>query len=114
MYYLSIPLNKKKNRNFRTKEIEIEKGPDGFGFSIVGGYGSAHGNLPICIRKIFPNSRASIDGRLHEGDIIIAINNIDITKFKHDQVVELLKNINGKVRLLIYDMNNSSSSSTTS
>ena len=99
---------------YRTKEIVIEKGSDGLGFSIVGGYGSIHGNLPICIRKIFPNSPTSIDGRLNEGDIILAVNNIDITKLSHDNVVDLLKNVNGKVKLLIYEMNNISTTTTSS
>lgn len=99
---------------YRTKEIEIEKGPDGLGFSIVGGYGSIHGNLPICIRKIFDHGQASIDGRLNEGDIILAVNDIDVTRLPHDHVVDILKNVHGKVKLLIYQTNNSPSSTSSS
>ncbi|KAG8555014.1 hypothetical protein GDO81_017543, partial [Engystomops pustulosus] len=35
------------------KMIHLEKGPDGLGFSIVGGYGSPHGDLPIYVKTIF-------------------------------------------------------------
>lgn len=35
------------------KIIALEKGSDGLGFSIVGGYGSPHGDLPIYVKTIF-------------------------------------------------------------
>lgn len=41
---------------FRTpppKIITLEKGSEGLGFSIVGGYGSPHGDLPIYVKTIF-------------------------------------------------------------
>lgn len=41
---------------FRTpppKIISLEKGSEGLGFSIVGGYGSPHGDLPIYVKTIF-------------------------------------------------------------
>lgn len=90
---------------YRTKEIEIEKGPDGLGFSIVGGHGSVHGNLPVCVRKIFDKGAASVDGRLREGDIILAVNGIDLGGLTRDQVVDILKNVTGKVKLLVYEGN---------
>ena len=88
---------------FRTKEIEIEKSSDGLGFSIVGGFGSAHGNLPICVRKIFEKGAAAEDGRLREGDILLTVNGIDLGGLTHDQVVDILKTVSGKVKLLVYE-----------
>lgn len=35
------------------KTIILERGPDGLGFSIVGGYGSPHGDLPIYVKTVF-------------------------------------------------------------
>lgn len=35
------------------KTITLERGPDGLGFSIVGGYGSPHGDLPIYVKTVF-------------------------------------------------------------
>uniref|UniRef100_A0A3Q1FDM0 Multiple PDZ domain crumbs cell polarity complex component n=1 Tax=Acanthochromis polyacanthus TaxID=80966 RepID=A0A3Q1FDM0_9TELE len=45
-------------------------GPDGLGFSIVGGYGSPHGDLPIYVKT----GAAAEDGRLKRGDQIMAVN----------------------------------------
>lgn len=87
----------------RTKEIIIEKGPDGLGFSIVGGYGSVHGNLPICVRKIFEKGAAALDGRLREGDILLAVNGTELNGLTHDQVVDILKNVTGSVKFLVFE-----------
>lgn len=35
------------------KSISLERGPDGLGFSIVGGFGSPHGDLPIYVKTVF-------------------------------------------------------------
>lgn len=35
------------------KTITLERGPDGLGFSIVGGHGSPHGDLPIYVKTVF-------------------------------------------------------------
>lgn len=35
------------------KTITLDRGADGLGFSIVGGYGSPHGDLPIYVKTVF-------------------------------------------------------------
>ncbi|KAF0029404.1 hypothetical protein F2P81_018509 [Scophthalmus maximus] len=35
------------------KSITLDRGPDGLGFSIVGGHGSPHGDLPIYVKTVF-------------------------------------------------------------
>lgn len=35
------------------KTITLDRGPDGLGFSIVGGFGSPHGDLPIYVKTVF-------------------------------------------------------------
>lgn len=75
------------------------------GFSIVGGYQSVHGNFPICVRKIFDKGAAANDGRLREGDILLTVNGTELSGLTHDQVVDILKNVSGMVRLLVFEGN---------
>ena len=37
----------------RARSICLEKGSEGLGFSIVGGFGSPHGDLPIYVKTVF-------------------------------------------------------------
>lgn len=45
------------------KTITLERGSSGLGFSIVGGFGSPHGDLPIYIKTIFNKVREHPPGR---------------------------------------------------
>lgn len=42
------------------KIIVLEKGSDGLGFSIVGGFGSPQGDLPIYVKTIFAKVLSNI------------------------------------------------------
>jgi len=39
------------------RNISLEKGSEGLGFSIVGGFGSPHGDLPIYVKTVFSKVR---------------------------------------------------------
>lgn len=45
------------------KTITLERGSSGLGFSIVGGFGSPHGDLPIYIKTVFNKVREHPAGR---------------------------------------------------
>ncbi|KAF2978376.1 hypothetical protein EK904_005470, partial [Melospiza melodia maxima] len=77
------------------KIITLEKGSDGLGFSIVGGYGSPHGDLPIYVKTIFAKGAAADDGRLKRGDQIVAVNGEALEGVTHDQAVAILKRQKG-------------------
>lgn len=49
------------------KTITLERGSSGLGFSIVGGLGSPHGDLPIYIKTIFNKVRALLLERETQG-----------------------------------------------
>ncbi|XP_065411475.1 inaD-like protein isoform X2 [Chrysemys picta bellii] len=83
------------------KIIALEKGSDGLGFSIVGGYGSPHGDLPIYVKTIFAKGAAADDGRLKRGDQILAVNGEALEGVTHEQAVAILKCQKGSVILTV-------------
>ncbi|XP_040983481.1 inaD-like protein isoform X4 [Aquila chrysaetos chrysaetos] len=83
------------------KIITLEKGSDGLGFSIVGGYGSPHGDLPIYVKTIFAKGAAADDGRLKRGDQILAVNGEALEGVTHEQAVAILKRQKGTVTLTV-------------
>ncbi|XP_049552906.1 inaD-like protein isoform X11 [Orcinus orca] len=89
---------------FRTpppKIITLEKGSEGLGFSIVGGYGSPHGDLPIYVKTIFAKGAAADDGRLKRGDQILAVNGETLEGVTHEEAVAILKHQRGTVVLTV-------------
>ncbi|XP_058157852.1 multiple PDZ domain protein isoform X13 [Dasypus novemcinctus] len=83
------------------KSIMLDRGPDGLGFSIVGGYGSPHGDLPIYVKTVFAKGAASEDGRLKRGDQIIAVNGQSLEGVTHEEAVAILKRTKGTVTLMV-------------
>ncbi|XP_032624570.1 multiple PDZ domain protein isoform X11 [Chelonoidis abingdonii] len=83
------------------KSITLDRGQDGLGFSIVGGYGSPHGDLPIYVKTVFAKGAAAEDGRLKRGDQIIAVNGQSLEGVTHEEAVALLKRTKGTVTLTV-------------
>ncbi|XP_059110465.1 multiple PDZ domain protein [Peromyscus eremicus] len=83
------------------KTITLDRGPDGLGFSIVGGYGSPHGDLPIYVKTVFAKGAAAEDGRLKRGDQIIAVNGQSLEGVTHEEAVAILKRTKGTVTLVV-------------
>ncbi|XP_041837745.1 multiple PDZ domain protein isoform X2 [Melanotaenia boesemani] len=83
------------------KTITLERGSSGLGFSIVGGFGSPHGDLPIYIKTIFNKGAAIEDGRLKRGDQIIAVNGHCLEGVTHAEAVDILKKTKGTIVLTV-------------
>ncbi|XP_033029164.1 LOW QUALITY PROTEIN: multiple PDZ domain protein-like [Lacerta agilis] len=83
------------------KTITLDRGPDGLGFSIVGGYGSPHGDLPIYVKTVFAKGAAAEEGRLKRGDQIIAVNGQSLEGITHEEAVAILKRTKGTVTLTV-------------
>lgn len=83
------------------KTISLDRGPDGLGFSIVGGYGSPHGDLPIYVKTVFGKGAAAEDGRLKRGDQIMAVNGQTLEGVSHEEAVSILKRTKGTVMLTV-------------
>ncbi|KAF7666688.1 hypothetical protein LDENG_00096410 [Lucifuga dentata] len=83
------------------KTITLDRGPDGLGFSIVGGFGSPHGDLPIYVKTVFGKGAAAEDGRLKRGDQIMAVNGQTLEGVTHEEAVGILKRTKGAVTLTV-------------
>ncbi|TNM93915.1 hypothetical protein fugu_002091 [Takifugu bimaculatus] len=83
------------------KSITLGRGPDGLGFSIVGGHGSPHGDLPIYVKTVFGKGAAAEDGRLKRGDQIMAVNGQSLDGVTHEEAVAILKRTKGTVTLTV-------------
>lgn len=75
----------------------LERGTEGLGFSIVGGYGSQHGDLPIYVKTVYQTGAAAKDGRLKRGDQILAVNGKSLEGATHQDAVTVLTQATGKV-----------------
>ncbi|XP_061665256.1 multiple PDZ domain protein isoform X2 [Syngnathoides biaculeatus] len=85
----------------QVKSITLARGADGLGFSIVGGYGSPHGDLPIYVKTVFGKGAAAEDGRLKRGDQIVAVNGQPLEGVTHEEAVGILKRTKGSVTLTV-------------
>ncbi|KAJ8374834.1 hypothetical protein SKAU_G00054140 [Synaphobranchus kaupii] len=85
----------------QAKTITLEKGSEGLGFSIVGGFGSPHGDLPIYVKTVFGKGAAAVDGRLKRGDQILSVNGESLEGATHEHAVAVLKRQRGAVSLAV-------------
>ncbi|XP_021258847.1 synaptojanin-2-binding protein-like isoform X1 [Numida meleagris] len=83
--------------------IRLTRGPSGLGFNIVGGTDQQviSNDSSIYVSRIKKNGPAHLDGRLQEGDKILAINGRDLKNLRHMDAVELFKNAGYDVSLKI-------------
>ena len=85
----------------QVKVIHLERGSEGLGFSIVGGFGSPHGDLPIYVKTVFEKGAAAKDKRLKRGDQILAVNDTMLEGVSHDTAVNILKKSKGAIKLTV-------------
>ena len=81
--------------------IRLCRGPSGLGFTIVGGTGSTHGDLPIFIKRVFNEGAAGRDGRLKMGDQLLAVNGVSFENVTHQFAAETVKYLQGEVELAV-------------
>ncbi|MFH4976792.1 hypothetical protein AB6A40_003501 [Gnathostoma spinigerum] len=91
------------NGSVKAVEIELNKGPKGFGFNIVGGCDSEHipGDSGIFVSKVSKDGVAYSDGRLSEGDRILSVNGINLGYVTHKQAVAVFASVKGLATLLV-------------
>ncbi|XP_069790006.1 partitioning defective 3 homolog B-like isoform X2 [Narcine bancroftii] len=72
-------------------KIDLKKGSEGLGFTVVTRESGAHGLGPILVKNIFQRGAAVKDGRLQSGDRIIEVNGIDIMGKTQEELVGMLR-----------------------
>lgn len=97
-----------------TTLVSLERGSEGLGFSIVGGAGSQHGDLPIYVKTVFESGAAARDGRLRRGHAILSVNGRSLQGLAHQEAVELLRDARGTVTLEVLDTSVASEGTTPS
>jgi C-terminal processing protease CtpA/Prc len=72
------------------------------GFSVVGGMGGPHGDLPVYVKTVFRGGAAHRQGTpIRHGDQILAVNGTSIEKMTHAEAVKVLNNCGNQVILQI-------------
>lgn len=84
---------RKKRPSYGVRTVEISRGKNGFGFTISG-------QAPCILSCIVTGSPAEKAG-LRPGDFLIAVNGHNVSKAPHDDVVRLIGNSNGVLKLQI-------------
>ncbi|CAH2108405.1 unnamed protein product [Euphydryas editha] len=77
--------------------VELEKGPQGLGFNIVGGE-DGHG---IYVSFLLAGGPAERSAQLRRGDRLLAVNDVDITHATHEQAARALKSTGQNVKLTV-------------
>ncbi|KAE8278467.1 Partitioning defective 3-like protein B [Larimichthys crocea] len=72
-------------------KIDLKKGTEGLGFTVVTRDSSVHGPGPILVKNILPRGAAVKDGRLQPGDRILEVNGVDMTGRSQEELVAMLR-----------------------
>ncbi|XP_034255811.1 protein lin-7 homolog C [Thrips palmi] len=78
--------------------IELPKTEEGLGFNVMGG---KEQKSPIYISRIIPGGVADRHGGLKRGDQLLSVNGVDVEGENHERAVELLKQAQGSVKLVV-------------
>lgn len=93
---------RKKRNNYGLRTVDVERGPNGFGFTISG-------QQPCILSCIVNNSPADQAG-LRAGDFLISVNGLSVSKSTHDAVVKLIGSSIGPIKMSIAEYYYSDSS----
>uniref|UniRef100_A0A3Q2XV33 PDZ domain-containing protein n=1 Tax=Hippocampus comes TaxID=109280 RepID=A0A3Q2XV33_HIPCM len=80
--------NKKSGKRIK---IDLTKGAEGLGFTVVTRDSTSSGPGPILVKNILQRGAAIKDGRLQPGDRILEVNGMDMTGRSQEELVAMLR-----------------------
>ncbi|XP_078809118.1 regulator of G-protein signaling 12b isoform X4 [Oryzias latipes] len=89
---LNLP-SSSSTQHGRIHTVEVARGRTGYGFTLTG-------QSPCVLSCILKGSPADYVG-LHSGDYILAVNDINVSKASHEDVVKLIGRCSGVLKLVI-------------
>ncbi|CAJ1053775.1 regulator of G-protein signaling 12b isoform X1 [Xyrichtys novacula] len=87
------PLSPSSTQQGRIRAVEVARGRTGYGFTLSG-------QSPCVLSCILKGSPAEYVG-LHSGDYILSVNDINVSKASHEDVVKLIGRCSGVLKLVI-------------
>ncbi|XP_042198835.1 regulator of G-protein signaling 12b isoform X2 [Callorhinchus milii] len=102
MYRQADQVKRRLNPNapIRMRNVDVARGRTGYGFTLSG-------QAPCVLSCILKGSPADYVG-LRSGDRILSVNDINVSKASHDDVVKLIGKCTGVLQLVIADSSNHS------
>uniref|UniRef100_A0A0R3SGV8 PDZ domain-containing protein n=1 Tax=Hymenolepis diminuta TaxID=6216 RepID=A0A0R3SGV8_HYMDI len=89
---LPSSLKSPSTRLCREQEITVEKMPgESLGMTVAGGVASQRGDTPVYITNLVPTGVLGRAGQLAKGDVLLAVNEIELLGLSHEKAVEALK-----------------------
>ncbi|XP_016068554.1 PREDICTED: tyrosine-protein phosphatase non-receptor type 13 isoform X4 [Miniopterus natalensis] len=87
-------------------EVELAKNDNSLGISVTvlfdkGGVNTSVRHGGIYVKAVLPKGAAELDGRIHKGDRVLAVNGVSLEGATHKQAVETLRNTGQLVHLLL-------------
>ncbi|CAH8480690.1 unnamed protein product [Schistosoma rodhaini] len=83
--------------------ITLQRGPNGFGFSVRSGFDS--NTSPLIVYRIAENGPAFQEGQMKVGDEILEINGISTLTMTHQQAVTLIRLSGSTLRIILQRFN---------
>ena len=64
---------------------------ESLGMTVAGGVGSQRGDTPVYITNLVPTGVLGRAGQLAKGDVLLAVNEVELLGLSHEKAVEALK-----------------------
>ncbi|CAH8448506.1 unnamed protein product [Heterobilharzia americana] len=100
---LTPNLNLNDTSTQRLYSVTLQRGPNGFGFSVRSGCNSNTSSL--IVYRITENGSAFQQGQMKTGDEILEINGISTLTMTHQQAVDMIRSSGSTIRILLQHFN---------